>query len=81
MNLRKPKETKQQVRLNEIEEVKATTDRRLRACIKKLDELSSKIKELEEKKTYYDENIEVFSRLYELGVINDQGNLINNRME
>ena len=69
------------MRLKEIEEEKVTTDRRLNACIKKLDEFASKIKELEEKQTDYDENIEKLAKLYELGVIDDQGNFINDKME
>ena len=79
--IRNPKETKQQMRLKEIEEEKVTTDRKLNACIKKLDEFASKIKELEEKQTDYDENIEKLAKLYELGVIDDQGNFINDKME
>ena len=46
-------------------------------CIRKLDELCAKIKELKEKQIDYDDNIEKLSKLYQLGLIDEEGNPVN----
>ena len=79
--IRTPKETKQQIKLKEIEEEKNTSDRRLGACIKKLDEDALKIKELEEKQIDYYDNLEKLSKLFELGIIDEKANPIENHKE
>ena len=80
--IRTPKETKQQIKLKEIEEEKNTSDRRLGVCIKKLDEYALKIKELEEKQIDYDDNLEKkISKLFELGIIDEKANSIENHKE
>ena len=43
-------------------------------CIKKQDELCAKIKKLEEKQIDYDENIDKLFKLYQLGLIDEEGN-------
>ena len=45
--------------------------------IRKLDELCAKIKELEEKQIDYDDNIDKLSKLYQLGLIDDERNPVN----
>ena len=79
--IRTPKETKQQIKLKEIEEEKNTSNRRLGVCIKKLDEYAVKIKELEEKQIDYDDNLEKLSKLFELGIIDEKANPIENHKE
>ena len=79
--IRTPMETKQQIKLKEIEEEKNTSDRRLGVCIKKLDEYALKIKELEEKQIDYDDNFEKLFKLFELVIIDEKANSIENHKE
>ena len=79
--IRTPKENKQQIKLKEIKEEKNTSDRRLGAFIKKLDEYALKIKELEDKQIDYDDNLENLSKLFELGIIDEKANPIENHKE
>ena len=75
--IRQPQKTKLQAKLEKIEEEKSNSDKRMSVCIRKLDELCAKIKELEEKQIDYDDNINKLSKLYQLGLIDEEGNPMN----
>ena len=66
-----------QAKLEKIEEEKSNSDKRMSICIRKLDKLCAKIKELEEKQIDYDDNIDKLSKLYQLGLIDEEGNHVN----
>ena len=46
-----------------------------------IDGLKLKMKKLEEQQRYSEENIDKLSKLYDLGTIDENGELISNRME
>ena len=75
--IRQPQKTKLQAKLEKIEEEKSYSDKRTSICIRKLDELWAKIKELEEKQIDFDDNIDKLSKLYQLELIDEEGNPVN----
>ena len=72
--IRQPHKTKLQVKLEKIEEEKSNSDKKMSVCIRKLDELCAKLKELEEKQIDYDDNIDKLSNLYQLRLIDEERN-------
>ena len=78
---RLPKKTNDQKKIDEYEEDKKNSDHKTRQLENEIDILHDKIKELIELRAADDENSEKLHRLYQLGVIDIDGNYINNDMK
>ena len=77
---RTPKTTKAQKRLKELEE-KKESDFVEQPLNKKIVELKFKVQELEDLQRENDENLDKLSNLYKFGIIDENGNPINNQIE
>ena len=78
---RTPKLTKDQHKVIAIEEEKKEIQSKTDMLEEELNELKAKVRDLEYDKEEADANIEKLSKLYELGVIDDKGEFINNDMK
>ena len=78
---RMPKPTKEQLKVKQLEEEKINADYKVKVFKLEIDELKIKLEELEQKQIESEENIDKLSKLYDLGVIDENGELINNKME
>ena len=77
---RLPKPTKDQMRIQKLEEEKKEIIFKAKDTETQLLELKRKLKELEDDQKFADDNAEKLSKLFELGVIDDKGEFINNDM-
>ena len=77
---RVPKLTKDQLRLKKLEEEKSTAESKTKLLTRELDELKEKISYIESIQGDADENIEKLGKLYKMGIIDENGELINNDM-
>ena len=77
---RTPKQTKNQIKINQLEEKKEDVFSKVTLIQRDLDSLQLKIKELESNQRDADNNADKRSKLYELGLIDANGDPINNNM-
>ena len=77
---RTPKQTKNQIKINQLEEKKEDAYPKVTLIQRDLDSLLLKIKELESNQRDADNNADKLSKLYELGLIYANGDQINNSM-
>ena len=68
------------MRIQKLEEEKKEIIFKAKDTETQLLELKRKLKELEDDQKFADDNAEKLSKLFELGVINDKGEFINNDM-
>ena len=78
---RVPKPTKDQMKVRQLEEDKINSEYKAKVFKLEIDELKTKMKKLEDQQKDADENIDKLSKLYDLGIIDENGELISNRME
>ena len=76
-----PKKTKDQISINILKEERKEVDRRSEEFRQEIIYLKDKLSKLEDIERENDENIEKLSKLYDAGIINEEGNYIDNRME
>ena len=76
-----PKKTKDQISINILKEKRKEVDRRSEEFRQEIIYLKDKLSKLEDIERENDENIEKLSKLYDAGIINEEGNYIDNRME
>ena len=77
---RKPKESKQHLFLEKAEEEDKESNRTIKLLKLKKSELNSKIEDIEGKLSDNEDYTEKISKLYNLGIIDESGNPINNDM-
>ena len=77
---RLPKKTNDQKKIDDYEEEKKKSDNKARQLEDEIDQLHDKVKEMTELRALYDENADKLDKLYQLGIIDDNGNYINNDM-
>ena len=75
-----PKQTKNQIKINQLEEIKEDAYSNVTLIQRDLDSLQLKIKELESNQRDVDNNADKLSKFYELGLIDANGDPINNSM-
>ena len=78
--VRTPKPTKAQVKMNKLEEEKKEAYTKATLIQRDLDSLKLKIKEFEFNQREADMNADKLSKLYDLGLIDENGDPINNSM-
>ena len=78
--VRTPKPTKAQVKMNKLEEEKKEAYTKATLMQRDLDSLKLKIKEFEFNQRESDMNADKLSKLYDLGLIDENGDPINNSM-
>ena len=78
---RAPKVNKYLSKIDKMEKERNEDDQLQLKLRGKIDSLNSKIKEFEAKQQDYDDYTEKMSRLYELGMIDEDGNPVNNEMK
>ena len=76
-----PKENKYLAEIDKMEKERNEDDQLLLKLREKIDNLNSKIKEFGAKLQEYDDYTEKMSRLYELGMIDEDSNPVNNEMK
>ena len=79
--VREPKKSKDAVMLDQAKQDKYESDKKVNLLHKELNELRNKLSELEEKQREFDYNEDKLAKLYELGVIDENANLISNDMK
>ena len=79
--VREQKRSKDAVMLDQAKQDKYESDKKVNLLHKELDELRNKLSELEEKQREFDYNEDKLAKLYELGVIDENANLISNDMK
>ena len=79
--VREPKRPKDTVMLDQAKQDKYESDKMVNLLHKELDELRNKLSELEEKQRDFDYNEDKLAKLNELGVIDENANLISNDMK
>ena len=77
---RLPKKTNDQKKIDDYEEEKKKSDNKARQLEDEIDQLHDKIKEMTELRALYYENADKLDKLYQLGIIDDNRNYINNDM-
>ena len=78
---RMPKISKDRQMILDLEEEKEVHDSKVKKLIDEIDDLRNKIQQLEDNQTDNEENINKLSNLYELGLIDENGQPISNRMD
>ena len=78
---RMPKISKDRQMILDLEEEKEVHDSKVKKLIDEIDDLRNKIQQLEDSQTDNEENINKLSNLYELGLIDENGQPISNRMD
>ena len=78
---RMPKVNKDLQRIMQLEEEIKESDSKERALNKEIEELKYKIQDFENQQNENNDNLDKLSNLYKLGIIDDNGCLINNKME
>ena len=78
---RTPKQSKDQLKIRQLEEEKVNNEYKSKVFKLEIDELKTKLKKMEEQQLDTEDNIERLGKLYELGLIDENGELINNKME
>ena len=79
--VRMPRDTKEKKIINNLEEEKKGSDTKVRGLVKEIDDLRLKIQQLEDNQLDNEDNLEKLSNLYKLGIIDENGQPIDNRME
>ena len=78
---RMPRITKDKQTIQDLEEEKGEYDSKVINLIEEIEALRGKIQQLEANQIDNDDNAEKLSNLYELGVIDENGNLIKDQMD
>ena len=78
---RMPRPTKDQEKIKQLEEEKVDSYYKAKVLKLEIEELKDKMKKLEDEQRDAEDNVEKLSKLYELGIIDENGELINNKME
>ena len=78
---RMPRPTKDQEKIKQLEEEKVDSYYKATVLKLEIEELKDKMKKLEDEQRDAENNVEKMSKLYELGIIDENGELINNKME
>ena len=78
---RMPKVNKDHQRIMQLEEEIKESDSKERALNKEIEKLKYKIQDFENQQNENDDNLEKLSNQYKLGIIDENGCLINNKME
>ena len=78
---RMPRITKDKQMIQDLEEEKERYDSKVSNLIEEIETLRNRIQQLEDSQVDNDDNIEKLSNLYELGVIDENGNLIKEQMD
>ena len=78
---RMPKPTKDQNKIRQLEEEKKDSYYKEKVFKLEIEELKTKMQKLEDDKKDTEENIENLSKLYEMGVIDENGEFIDNKMD
>ena len=76
-----PKVTKNQSKLQKLEEEKKEFESHTSTLTQEINELKLKMEEMQEKLNEFDENQDKLSKLYEMGIIDENAELINNDMK
>ena len=79
--VRMPKENKDKKIVKKFEEEKSQNESKIKSLNKEIDNLKFKLQELEDFQRDNDDTMEKFSNLYKLGLIDEDGLPIDNRME
>ena len=79
--VRLPKASKDQKLVKVLEEQKKGSEYHVKLLNKEIDELRKKIQDLEESQRDNDDNLEKLTKLYDLGVIDENGQLRKDQME
>ena len=75
------KVSKEKRQINQLEKEKKNTDAQINCLNQKIEDLKAKIKQLKDEQFYHGDNLEIVSNLYKLGIIDEDGQPINNEME
>ena len=78
---RVPKPTKEQMKIRELEEDKSNNEYKSKVFKLEIQELKDKMMRVEDQLKEGEENIDKLSRLYDAGIIDENDDLITNRME
>ena len=78
---RDPKSTKDQLEIKLLKEEKKEVMKRSEEFEREIEHLKDKLIKLEDIERENYENMEKLSKLYEAGIIKEEGNYINNKME
>ena len=78
---RMPKPTKDQNKIRQLEEEKKDSYYKEKVFKLEIEELKTKMQKLEDDKKDAEDNIEKLSKLYEMGVIDENGEFIDNKMD
>ena len=78
---RMPKPTKDQNKIRQLEEEKKDSYYKEKVFKLEIEELKTKMQKLEDDKKDAENNIEKLSKLYEMGVIDENGEFIDNKMD
>ena len=78
---RAPKKTKEQLKIIKYEEQKEETNRNTEMILEELQSLKTKIKDFELRQDDADQNSDKLARLYDLGLIDANGDPINSEMK
>ena len=79
--VRMPKVTKDKQKIQALEEEKKECKSMVRSLVEEIKDLRNKIQQLEESQQENDDNLEKLSNLYELDVIDENGQPLEDRME
>ena len=78
---RMPRVTKDKQMIKALEEQKEGCNSKIIGLIKEIDSLREKIQQLEDSQLDNEKNVERLSNLYELGIIDENGNPTNDKMD
>ena len=78
---RAPKKTKEQLKIIKYEEQKEETNRNTEMILEELQSLKTKIKDFELRQDDADQNSDKLARLYDLGLIDANGDPINSEIK
>ena len=76
-----PRLSRDQLKVKQLEEEKLNNEYKVKLFKLEMEELKTKFKKLEEQQMDREENLVKLSKLYEMGVIDENGELVNNKME